>query len=197
MISGCIGPRGDGYRPEGRMSVEEATGYHLLQAQTFAASEADLLTAYTMTNPAEAIGIAEVARRVGMPVVLSFTVETDGSLPTGQSLREAIEAVDEATGAYPAYYMINCAHPDHFASVLQAGSAWTSRIRGLRSNASRLSHAQLDRADDLDAGDPDELAGTTATCARAHPHFAVLGGCCGTNHRHVDAISSVCVPIAQ
>src|SRR5262245_29266113 len=194
VISGCIGPRGDGYRPDQLMGVAEARAYHEPQTHTFAESNADLVTAVTMTYPAEAIGITLAAKAVGMPVVISFTVETDGLLPTGGSLANAIGEVDEATGAYPAYYMVNCAHPTHFEHVLEPGAAWTRRLRGIRANASMLSHAELDAADELDAGDPRDLAFRYGELRRQHPHLAVLGGCCGTNHRHIDAISAACAP---
>jgi S-methylmethionine-dependent homocysteine/selenocysteine methylase len=193
VISGCIGPRGDAYRPGRQMTVDEATSYHSFQVRAFAATDADLVTATTMPDVAEAIGIAEAAQHSGMPVALSFTVETDGSLPTGQSLRDAIETVDDATGGYPAYYMINCAHPDHFARVLEVGAPWTRRIRGLRANASRKSHDELDHATEIDPGDPTELAMLYRKLLTRHPHLVVLGGCCGTNHRHIDAISNTCV----
>jgi S-methylmethionine-dependent homocysteine/selenocysteine methylase len=192
VISGCIGPRGDGYQVDLVMSPEEAAGYHALQARAFADSDADLITAITMTYLAEAIGVVNAARTEGMPVVISFTVETDGSLPSGDSLRAAVERVDDATGAYAAYYMINCAHPDHFGDVLTAGGPWADRIRGIRANASRKSHAELDEATELDAGDPDELAGQYRELRGLHPNLVVLGGCCGTNHRHIGAISRAC-----
>ena len=192
VISGCIGPRGDGYRPDALMSVDEAQSYHGLQARTFADSAADLITALTMTYPAEAIGVAHAARAVEMPVVISFTVETDGTLPTGASLAEAIEAVDAVTDAYPAYYMVNCAHPSHFADVLQPGAAWSKRIGGIRANASTMSHAELDQATELDAGDPIALAASYRELRERLPRLVVLGGCCGTNHRHIDAISTTC-----
>jgi S-methylmethionine-dependent homocysteine/selenocysteine methylase len=197
VISGCIGPRGDGYVAGEQMSSQEAASYHGLQARAFAASAADLITAITMTYPDEAIGIAEAARRANMPVVLSFTVETDGTLPSGHSLRAAIEAVDDATTGYPAYYMVNCAHPDHFADVLEPGAAWTQRIGGVRANASRMSHAELDEATELDAGDPAELGALYRALQDTHPHVVVLGGCCGTSHVHLDAISRACVLAAR
>jgi S-methylmethionine-dependent homocysteine/selenocysteine methylase len=192
VISGCIGPRGDGYSPDSFMSAEEAADYHAFQAEVFADSDADLVTAITMTYPGEAIGIVEATRRVGMPVVISFTVETDGRLPNGQTLGQAIDEVDAATGAYAAYFMINCAHPDHFANALEPGAPWTARIGGLRANASRRSHAELDEATELDAGDAEELAGQYRDLHQTFPHLVVLGGCCGTNHEHVDAISRAC-----
>jgi S-methylmethionine-dependent homocysteine/selenocysteine methylase len=192
VISGCIGPRGDGYQPGSLMSAEEARRYHATQANTFARSPADLITAITMTYPAEAIGIARAARDEGMPVVISFTVETDGTLPTGDTLADAIEAVDAATDACVAYYMVNCAHPTHFAGVLQPGSPWTGRIRGIRANASTMSHAELDQATELDAGDPIALARSYRDLRERVPHLVVLGGCCGTNHEHIAAISTAC-----
>ena len=157
IISGCIGPRGDGYNPGSFMTETEAENYHALQAETFRAADADMVTAITMTYPAEAIGIARAAQRAGMPVVISFTVETDGQLPNGQSLKDAIEQVDGATNHLPAYYMINCAHPKHFAGVLDADASWTARIRGVRANASTKSHKELDEATELDVGNPNEL----------------------------------------
>ncbi len=192
VVSGCIGPRGDGYDPGEVMTVDEARAYHGLQAGTFAEAGADLVTAITMTNLPEAQGVVEAVRDAGLPVVVSFTVETDGSLPTGDGLGEAIEGVDVATDAYPAYYMVNCAHPDHFAAVLDPDAGWTQRLRGLRANASRRSHAELDEAEELDRGDPEELAALYRELRARHPQLRVLGGCCGTDHHHVGAISAAC-----
>jgi S-methylmethionine-dependent homocysteine/selenocysteine methylase len=192
VISGCVGPRGDGYQPGELMEVEAAGAYHAPQIQAFAGTEADLVTAITMNYPAEAIGIVESARAAGMPAVISFTVETDGNLPSGESLGDAIQAVDGATAGYAAYYMINCAHPTHFGDALVPAAAWTRRIGGVRANASRLSHAELDAAEELDSGDPAELAELYADLRRRHPEVKVLGGCCGTSDRHIDAISREC-----
>lgn len=195
VISGCVGPRGDGYNPARLMSVEEAEAYHAEQAATFADSAADLLTAITMTYPEEAIGITRAARRVEMPVVISFTVETDGRLPTGDTLQVALERVDAATDAYPVYYMINCAHPTHFAGVLDPRAPWMDRIRGLRANASRQSHAELNESPTLDAGDPVALGREYAALRRRLPRLNVMGGCCGTDHRHVEQIATACAPL--
>src|SRR5262245_766605 len=171
VISGCVGPRGDGYNPADQMTAEQARSYHALQIHTFAGTAADLVTAITMTYPAEAIGVARAAADAGMPVVISFTVETDGTLPAGQSLAEAIDTVDRATEGYPAYYMINCAHPTHFQHVLDPAEAWTRRVGGIRANASALSHAELDEADELHSGDPVELAEQYAELRAAHPQL--------------------------
>lgn len=192
VVSGCIGPRGDGYVPGEVMSEGMAEAYHAPQVRAFAAAGADMVTAITMTNTREAIGITHAALKSGLPVALSFTVETDGRLPTGQTLNEAIETVDAATANGPAYYMINCAHPTHFQDAMKPNQAWMQRIRGLRANASRRSHQELNDAPDLDAGDPIELGGQYRDLVRAHPQINVLGGCCGTDHRHVECIALAC-----
>jgi S-methylmethionine-dependent homocysteine/selenocysteine methylase len=188
VISGNIGPRGDGYKPDARMSTGEAEAYHGKQTATFAGTEADLVSAVTLNDIEEAVGVVRAAVKSRMPVVISFTTETDGRLPTGETLREAIEATDAATGNAAAYYMINCAHPTHFQDALKAGEAWTTRIRGLRANASKRSHAELDEAPDLDAGDPVQLGHEYRDIVARFGHFNVLGGCCGTDHRHVAEI---------
>lgn len=195
IISGCIGPRGDGYVPSNAMTGREAQAYHSAQIRTFAASSADLVTAITMNYVEEAIGIARAAQQANMPVVISFTVETDGNLPTGQTLRSAIEQVDEVTAGYPAYYMINCAHPTHFEHLLAEGGMWLDRIRGIRANASHRSHAELNDAPDLDEGNPVELGVQYARLKKRLPHLSVMGGCCGTDHRHIEQIAQACAPL--
>ncbi|MDF3031550.1 MAG: homocysteine methyltransferase [Moraxellaceae bacterium] len=195
VVSGCLGPRGDGYQPGRMMDGETAADYHAPQLQVFADSEADMASAITMNYAEEAIGIARAAQEFGLPVAISFTVETDGRLPTGQELPAAIAAVDAATGTYPAYYMINCAHPSHFEQVLAGDAPWTQRLRGLRANASRKSHAELDAATALDSGDPAELARDYLALVQRLPHLNVLGGCCGTDTRHIDAIATECLPV--
>ena len=195
VVSGCIGPRGDGYQPGELMSVAEARNYHSLQARAFADAGADLITAITMTNGAEAQGVVEAARSAGMPVAISFTVETDGVLPSGEVLGEVIAAVDEATDGYASHYMVNCAHPDHLAPALAAGEPWLERLGGFRANASRLSHAELDEAEVLDRGDADELGRLYRDLRATFPQIRVLGGCCGTDHTHVAAISAACVGV--
>jgi len=194
VISGCVGPRGDGYRPSELMSVVQAMRYHQAQVDTFAGTAADMVSAITMNYAEEAIGVALAARAARMPAAISFTVETDGCLPTGQPLGEAIAEVDRATGAYPAYYMVNCAHPEHFDGVLR--EPWAARIRGLRANASRKSHAELNESPELDTGDAAELGAQYAALRRrALPALNVMGGCCGTDHRHVERIAAACTPL--
>ena len=189
VINGVVGPRGDGYVVGGTMSPSEAAAYHGLQARSFAEAGADMISAITMTYADEAIGVARAASSVGLPVVISLTVETDALLPSGQAIGDAIIQIDDATHDAPAYYMVNCAHPTHFSAALDATAPWTGRIRGIRANASRLSHAELDAATELDRGDIAEL---TALYGDLHRHLdlRVVGGCCGTDDEHVAAIAT-------
>jgi S-methylmethionine-dependent homocysteine/selenocysteine methylase len=193
VLNGVIGPRGDGYKVEGAMSPGEAREYHDLQMVAFRDSEADMVSAITMTYAEEAVGIALAARERSLPAVISFTLETDGRLPSGQELREAIEQTDAATGQYPAYYMLNCAHPRHFEAVLAVGAPWIDRIRGIRANASEKSHAELDAATELDIGDPEALGRDYVRLRSSLTRLCVVGGCCGTDHRHVAAICEACL----
>jgi homocysteine S-methyltransferase len=192
VLSGCVGPRGDGYAPDRTMSADEAEAYHGRQIRVFAEAGADLVTAITMTYVEEAVGVARAAKAAGMPAVISFTVETDGCLRPGTALAEAVAACDAATGGYPAYYMVNCAHPSHFRDRLTGGGGWRARIGGLRANASKMSHAELDESPVLDDGDPEELGRDYRALAAMLPRLRVLGGCCGTDHRHIGAISHAC-----
>lgn len=188
VVSGCVGPRGDGYDAGDAMTPEDAERYHAVQIGTFADTTADQITAITMTNAEEAIGVVRAASAAGIPAAISFTVETDGRLPTGQPLPEAIEQVDAATDNGAAYFMVNCAHPTHFEDALEHDGAWRQRLVGLRANASAKSHAELDEATELDEGDPTDLAARHAALRDRLPAVTVLGGCCGTDARHVSAI---------
>jgi S-methylmethionine-dependent homocysteine/selenocysteine methylase len=195
VISGCIGPRGDGYIPANVMSAQLAEAYHWEQIRTFSGTYADMVTAITMNYVEEAIGITEAAKKLGMPIAISFTLETDGNLPTGQTLKSAIEQADAVTSNYPVYYMINCAHPTHFEHILAEGGQWLRRLRGVRANASHRSHAELNEAPDLDIGNPAELGAQYARLKRRLPHLNIMGGCCGTDHRHLEQIAQACVPL--
>lgn len=194
VISGNIGPKSDGYVAEQILHADEAEAYHFAQVSTFAGAGIDMISAITMTHTGEALGIARACARRRVPLVLSFTVETDGRLPSGQTLKDAIEEVDAKTRNGPSYYMINCAHPDHFRDMLRPDQHWAQRIRGLRANASRLSHAELDAAETLDMGNPVELGRDYATLLNLLPNLPVFGGCCGTDHRHIDEIGQACIP---
>jgi S-methylmethionine-dependent homocysteine/selenocysteine methylase len=192
VVSGNVGPRGDGYDPDEIMTAAEAEHYHLEQIKSLTAAKADMICAMTLTNEQEAIGLVRAAQACNIPVCISFTVETDGKLPTGQRLKEAIDAVDRATDNGPVYYMINCAHPTHFHDVLSTGENWLNRIQGARANASSLSHAELDEAEHLDDGNPAELGRQVSALKKNLPNLNVIGGCCGTDHRHIEAMCQSC-----
>ena len=190
LINGLVGPAGDAYAPDSEVSAEEALLIHAPQIHALGKAGVDLISAMTLTHAAEAVGIARAAKEIDVPVVISFTLETDGRLPSGQTLADAIEEVDQATDSAPIYYMINCAHPDHFRDTLEAGAGWAQRIGGVRSNASRMSHAELDEAEVLDDGDPVELGRLSGDLTKWLPNLRVIGGCCGTDHRHVGCIAA-------
>jgi homocysteine S-methyltransferase len=193
VFNGVVGPRGDAYRPDTMMTADEAQHYHDAQVATFSNTDAGMITALTLTYGEEAIGIARAARAHQIPLVVSFTVETDGRLPSGVTLQSAVETVDHATDASPAYYMINCAHPHHLAGIFSDEGSWRERLRGLRANASTKSHAELDESTELDAGDPLQLAADYKDLQTTLPRLNVLGGCCGTDYRHVEAIATAWV----
>ena len=193
VISGNIGPRGDGYVADTAMDAAEAEDFHAAQVNTFAATDADLVTAVTLSTVAEGVGVIRAAKAAGMPVVVSFTVETDGRLPDGTPLGWAIDETDAQTGGAAAYFMVNCAHPDHFRPALEAGNGWLRRIGGVRANASRMSHAELDEAEALDDGNPSEFGRDHAVLSRMLTNLRVLGGCCGTDHRHIEAVADCCL----
>ena len=187
-VSGQIGPRGDGYKIDGLMSIDDSKDYHNLQIKAFKDSEVDLVSAITMTYSNEALGIVKSAMENMVPVVISFTTETDGRLPSGESLEEAILMIDELTNEYPLYYMINCAHPSHFIKQLENDDQWKYRIKGVRANASCKSHAELDDSTELDAGDKEQLSDWHQKLKAHLPNLMVYGGCCGTDVSHVESI---------
>jgi homocysteine S-methyltransferase len=193
LVNGVVGPRGDGYRPDALMTIWQAEDYHSDQVRAFRDAGADMVSAVTMNYTNEAVGIACAAMSVGLPSVISFTVETDGRLPSGESLGEAIELVDDETDGAPAYFMINCAHPSHFEDILEDNAHWVSRIHGVRANASTKSHAELDEATELDPGDPVDLGRRYRAMRDRYKQIAVLGGCCGTDCRHIKAICEACL----
>ena len=192
LISGCVGPQGDGYKPANLMSAEQAEEYHSTQINIFRSTSVNMVSAITMNYVEEAIGITRAAGSANLPVVISFTVETDGKLATGTHLKEAIDQVDKNADQPPLYYMINCAHPTHFLPELVAGKneAWIKRIKGIRANASCKSHAELDESTELDRGTPSEFAIDHRKMSEMFPHLNVFGGCCGTDDEHVHAIAS-------
>jgi S-methylmethionine-dependent homocysteine/selenocysteine methylase len=193
LVCGALGPEGDAYRPARFLGPDEAATYHADQVAALAAAGADIVSAYTLSYVDEAIGIVRAASAAGLPVSISFTVETDGRLPDGEALGAAIERLDRETDAAAEYLMVNCAHPSHFGPQLAGGDGWRERVVGIRANASRRSHAELDASPDLDPGDPDQLASEYRALVEALPSLSLFGGCCGTDTRHVAAICSACL----
>ncbi len=187
IIEACIGPRSDAYLPTLLMDADEAEEYHAVQLRTLADTGCTQATALTLTYADEAVGITRAATAAELPINIGFTVETDGRLPSGDSIEDAILVVDGATEGAAESFMINCAHPTHFADALPDGDS-RRRIRGLRANASTLSHAELDEAQELDSGDPADLAERYVALRRDLPELELVGGCCGTDIRHVTAI---------
>jgi len=185
VVSGRIGPRGGGGVVSERMSADAAADYHRAQVLSFRAAGADMVVALTLVDPEEAIGVARAARDAAIPVAISFTTDTDGRLPCGDEIGSAVAAVDAATGAYPAYFMIDCAHPDHFSDALDPDAPWAGRLGGVRANASRLSRAERDAAEAPDDGDPAEFGALCLELRQAFPQITVFGGCCGTDQRHI------------
>lgn len=193
VLNGVIGPCGDAYAPEELLTACEAEEYHAQQIGWLAETDVDMVSAFTLTQCDEAIGIVRAARAADLPAVISFTLETDGKLPTGQALADAIAMVDEATGQAAAYFMVNCAHPTHFSHVLE-DAAWSRRIRGICCNASSKSHAELDESDTLDDGDPVEFGQQHKEIREKLPWLNVFGGCCGCDFRHVSEITRALFP---
>jgi homocysteine S-methyltransferase len=182
VVTGMVGPRGDGYAPGPAVDADEAAGYHAPQVRAFAEAGAAAVCALTLGDPGEAIGVVRAAGHSGLPVVIGFTVETDGRLVDGTTLADAIGRVDAA--APPSSFLVNCAHPTHVLPALDEPGDWVERVRGLRCNASALSHAELDGAETLDEGDLGALVAS-------HRELEVVGGCCGTDARHVAALWGV------
>ena len=189
IVSGCVGPRGDGYVASAAMSVGEAQRYHAPQVRALAEAGADLVSALTMTTAAEATGFVQAVVEAGAAPVVSFTVEVDGDLPDGTSLADAVQSVDDATAGAARWFMVNCAHPQHVLPALENAGAWVQRVQALRVNASRKSHAELDESTELDAGDPVELATDVLDLRNRNTSLRIVGGCCGTDVRHVREIA--------
>ncbi len=193
MVSGCVGPRADGDPGPAAMTPDEARAYHSAQIGALAGAGVGRVAALTISYVAEAIGVVLAGRDAGVATVLSFTVETTGDLPDGTALGDAINQVDELTGRTAESFMVNCAHPSHIARALAARGDWVGRLSGVRANASTRSHAELDAADDLDEGDPSAFATQLLDLRAKLPALQLLGGCCGTDVRHIAAIArAVC-----
>jgi homocysteine S-methyltransferase len=192
FINGDLGPRGDGYRLEGPSSVDEARSYHQPQVDALADAGVDALSCLTMTGATETIGLVQAIQSTALPCIVSPTVETDGLTPEGLELGDYIDQVEQATGGYPLFYMVNCAHPLHLEPALRRaqsrGEGWLRRFKGFRSNASHKSHEELDRSTELDRGHPEALAAQIAHL-QADFGLRLVGGCCGTDSEHISKLA--------
>ena len=194
VISGNIGPGGDAYQLNETLTAENSEEYHIDQVQTFKSAAVDIVTGLTLNSVQEAVGIARAAAKVGLPSVISFTLEKNRRLRSGETLQQAIELVDDAADVAPAYYMINCSHPVDYGPALEP-KPWAKRIRGLRSNASSLDHGTLCQLGHLEEGDPEELAQQNGDFKKSFPHINVFGGCCGTDFVHVKKIAEAVMSV--
>ena len=188
-IAACIGPRGDAYGTGGEITVDEAEDYHSLQLQNLDGTAADMAVAATFNNIPEAIGVIRAASEKGMPIGVSLTLTPEGRLRSGPSLREAIENVDEATDGRAAWFGTNCSHPLEFEPALYDAGPWLERLRYIRPNAARMDKIALCSLGHLEDGDPVELGEQMGEVARRLPNADIIGGCCGTDERHLSEIA--------
>jgi S-methylmethionine-dependent homocysteine/selenocysteine methylase len=192
VTMGCVGPRGDAYQLNRTISEAEAEDYHSVQLTTLRDAKVPLVYAATFNNIPEAVGVVRAARRLGLPIALSFSLDSNSKLKSGPSVKEAIEAVDEATDRAPEFYAINCSHPVEFEPALEPGS-WIERLRNLRPNASKMEKIALCKLGHLEEGDPIELGQLMGQLAKRYPHMDIWGGCCGTGEVHLEEIArNVC-----
>jgi S-methylmethionine-dependent homocysteine/selenocysteine methylase len=191
-IAGVIGPRRDGYDPAGAPGTVEARAYHARQAEVLAACGVDLLYAPTFACASELIGVAQAMASTGLPYVLAPVLGEDGRLPDGTALADAIDAVDAAVVPRPLHVMVGCVHPSRVQAIAASGSAGAlpDRVAGIKANASTLPPDQLDKLGRLDEGDCQLFARQMTALRRDHG-LRVLGGCCGTNDRHIAALAAL------
>lgn len=192
-IAGVIGPRRDGYRAEDAPALDEARAYHEAQAQALAGLGVDLLYAPTFPSRDELAGVAQAMARTGLAYALAPVIDPKGRLLDGHSFAEAVRLVDESTDPKPLYFLAGCVHPSTFLAAAAEGGDRTmprmpGRLAGIKANASPLPPEELDRLGHLDADAPAVLA-QEILAARRRYGLRILGGCCGTNDRHIRALA--------
>jgi len=188
-IAACIGPRGDAYGTGGDISADESEDYHSVQLHNLDGTAADMAVAATFNNVPEAIGVIRAANSIGIPIGVSLTLTPEGRLRSGPSLREAIETIDEASGGGAVWFGTNCAHPVEFEPALADAGPWLERLRYIRPNAAKMDKIALCSLGHLEDGDPVELGQQMGEVARRFPRVDILGGCCGTDERHLSQIA--------
>jgi homocysteine S-methyltransferase len=192
LVGGIIGPRGDAYELNRTITADAAEDYHATQLTTLKQADVDFAAAMTFNNIPEAIGVARAATTIGVPLVISLTVDSTSRLKSGPTVAEAVETIDAETDGAPACYMLNCSHPVEFEPGLTDGD-WIRRLRGFRPNASKMEKIALCQIGHLEEGDPVELGRLMGDLARRYPHMDIWGGCCGTGTVHLGEIAkNVC-----
>jgi len=188
LIQGLIGPRGDAYERNETISENEAEDYHSVQLETLKKANVDSALAITFNNIPESVGVARAAAKIGVPLAISLTLDSNSKLHSGPSLADAITAIDEQTNQAPEYFLINCSHPLEFEPAIEPGD-WIQRVRGVRPNASKMDKMALCQIGYLEDGDPEELGRLCGDLARQYPHMDIWGGCCGTWDNHLNEIA--------
>lgn len=192
LIGGLMGCRGDAYDPAQALTRDEAARFHAAQAQALASAGADFLIASTLPSVQEATGLGAAMARTGLPCILSFVVRAEGVLLDGSPFGEALSVLDASISPRPFGYMANCVHPSNFrramVTVLGYSPQLSVRVLGLQGNTSLRSPEELDGSPKLEAQDPEEFAKAMLALNREHG-FKLLGGCCGTDDRHIRAIA--------
>ena len=188
-IAGCLGPRGDAYGTGGAITEDEAEAYHSVQLRTLKETPADMAIALTFNNIPEAIGAVRAAQALDMPIGVSLTLTAEGRLRSGPTLREAVETIDAGTDGAATWFGTNCEHPLEWADALADAGPWLERMRYFRPNAARMEKLALCTLGHLEDGDPEELGSQMGALAAALPRADILGGCCGTDERHLGAVA--------
>ena len=189
-IGGLMSCRGDAYRPEEALGIDEAEVFHSEQVDAFARTGVDFIMASTLPARTEAIGIAKAMARSGLPYVPSFIVRPDATLLDGTPLDDVIVEIDDTVDPAPVFYMMNCIHPDVYLSVypMLDGEHVKRRMLGLQANTSLMRPEELDKLDRLDTADAGDFA---VSIINVHDRCGakILGGCCGTDERHIRSIA--------
>ena len=184
-VNGCVGPKFDDYVAEDRMTAAEAEKYHTPQIEALAAAGIDRITAVTVLDPAEGIGVVRAAVAANTPVYVSFTLGEDGRLPDGTELADGIDEIDRATNFAAEAFLINCAHPEEVEAALQRrpDAPQLERLHGFRLNAARH--------DEEGPGDaPEDFARALFGLREQVSGSRVFGGCCGTDTPHLTALAA-------
>lgn len=191
-VGGLMGCKGDAYTGEGALSSHEARAFHQWQAELFREAGADFLYAGIMPVLGEAAGMAQAMAETGLPYIISFTIQRDGRLIDGTTITGAIEYIDSLSGPKPVCYMTNCVHPkivyDALSQPFNRNEIVKSRFLGIQANTSPLSYAELDGSPDLISSEPEEFAEEMIKL-RSISNMKLFGGCCGTDHRHMEQVA--------